>query len=312
MFPDIAGKGVFIWNPRNIFGGDPVKIADELERSKTTHVCVKICDGVMNFAGGKRDPMDAILEIRKRGIRVGGWGYTYIKYDPRKEAQVAVDAINHYKPEYYLIDAEADAKNQYNKAVVYANEFARLLPAFPRGMCSFWYPPYHPEFPWKPLRTICHFDAPQVYWRGYNPVGKLAMSKKAYSNLTPKLPYLLAGGDLYLEHGIKPTPAQVVMFMEACRDDPEIRGVLMWAMDQNETTPELWETYVKFEWDTEKALLKNGMAKFLESTKSHLNENIDRYLAEYQEHKSAGTLPSLTDRDREDAAIVAGMRKILT
>jgi len=312
MFPDISGKGVFIWHPSQICKGDPERIADEAERAGVVHACVKIMDGIWNYAKKGENPIATVKALRRRGIRVSGWGGIYCKWYPKLEAQTVADAIDYFEPEFFLIDAEDGAKYQFNGARAFTNEFSRLKPMFPMGMCSYWYPPYHQELPWKEFRTICHFDAPQVYWRGWDPVGKLQKSKKVYAAMTPRLPYLFAGGDLYFENNVKPTPTQVTMFLEACRDDPEIKGVLMWAMDQNETTPELWKAFSDFEWNVEKAIFKSEMHGFFQDATKEYDAQEDVYYAMYTGHKSAGTLPDPTDRDHEDLAVVAGVRKILS
>ena len=111
-------------------------------------------------------------------------------------------------------------------------------------------PTYHRPFPRYQLRQVCDFDCPQVYWRGYLPVGKLETSKKEYAVLLPRLPFSLAAGDMYSEHGIKPTPQQVIEFLSACQKDPEIKAGVMWSMDQKKVVPELWEAFARFDWGT--------------------------------------------------------------
>ena len=82
------------------------------------------------------------------------------------------------------------------------------------------------------------------------PVEKLADSKKEYAKLTPKLPFSLPAGDMYTDRNLKPTPVEVLLFLDACNTDPEIDGAVMWSMDQKNKVPELWDAYSRYDWDT--------------------------------------------------------------
>ena len=160
----------------------------------------------------------------------------------------AAEACSLYEPDFYLVDAEAHAKNQFAAAKVFAPLLRKSLPAIPIGMCSYWKPSYHRELPWDTLRAECDFDAPQVYWRGSLPVGKLQTSMKEYKLFNRKLPFSIAGGDMYYEYGIKPTSGQVTDFLAAAEKEPEIKGVLMWSMDQMSKAPELWKAFSDYKW----------------------------------------------------------------
>ena len=98
-------------------------------------------------------------------------------------------------------------------------------------------------------RAYCDFDAPQVYWRGVSPVSKLNMSVQEYASISPKLPYGLAGGDMYLEHDIKPTPDQINVFLLACDIHATLQGTVMWVYDYKHRVPELWSAFCDYKWD---------------------------------------------------------------
>jgi hypothetical protein len=115
---------------------------------------------------------------------------------------------------------------------------------------SYWKPTWHPGLPYYQLRQISDFDAPQVYWRGYQPVEKLQQSKLEYSKMLPHLPFALPAGDMYIDRDLKPTPQQVLDFLVDAYKDPDIKGVTMWSMDQKKKVPELWAAYSSFVWDT--------------------------------------------------------------
>ena len=174
----------------------------------------------------------------------------YLKWNVLAELKGAKEAINRYNPDEYLIDAEAEAKYQFAAALIFSKGLRLAFPKLRIGLNSYWKPSYHPALPWYQFRQVCNFDAPQVYWRGWTVLEKLADSKKEYAKLTPKLPYSLPAGDMYTDRNLKPTPVEVLQFLNACYDDPEIDGAVMWSMDQKTKVPELWDAYSRFEWET--------------------------------------------------------------
>ncbi|MEJ2711008.1 MAG: hypothetical protein P8074_25590, partial [Anaerolineales bacterium] len=174
----MIGKGVYIWKPNKI--GSPSDIARSLKNSGTDFVAIKIVNGTYIYPGLQ----PYITAIRKAGIAVGAWGYVYLRWSPLQEANRTADAVKLYNPDFYLIDAEAYAKWQFAPAWIYAKRLRSRLPYMPRGLNSYWYPPYHPSRPWKQLRSVCNFDAPQVYWRGYRPKDKLLASKHEYAKMS--------------------------------------------------------------------------------------------------------------------------------
>ena len=238
-----SGKGVYIWRPKNIFGGDPEAIADELEKARVDFVAIKLHDGTYQYPGLEQ----VILAIRARRIVVIGWGYVYLTWDPISEAYAASEACRKHNIDVYLIDAEAHAKYKFTAAKIFAaainKDYIQVI-----GMNSYYRPDLHKELPWKELRKVCDFDTPQVYWRGYDPVGKLYRSLEEYAKMDPILPMPIVAGDMYFEHNMKPTPQQVTDFLDACKADMGIQGVLMWSMDQMSVVPELWRAFSDYTW----------------------------------------------------------------
>ena len=161
-----------------------------------------------------------------------------------------MEAIDRYRPSFYLIDAEAHAKNKFAGATIFS-QILRRKTDIPLGLNSYWKPSYHPEIPWRQLREISDFDAPQVYWRGQKPVIKTLASMKEYSLLEPRLPYALPAGDMFDEHGIKPTPEQLIQFCNVCKSTIEVQGVIMWSLDQvfECKVPDLWAAYSNYDWE---------------------------------------------------------------
>jgi hypothetical protein len=239
------GKGCYAWTPSNILGGNVRSQVAALVAAKVDHVAVKIHNGTYVLPDLER----YIFAYQSAGIKVGVWGYSYLKWAPLSEAKAAALAFNRYRDlAYYLIDAESHSYFQFAGARIFAEALRRYLPNTPIGLNSWWKPSFHPSFPFAQLRAKADFDCPQVYWRGFDPIGKLKESRRQYSTMVPRLPYSMVAGDMYFEHKVKPTPGQVLEFLTVCDRDPEIEGVVMWSFDQINTTPDLWSAFASYYW----------------------------------------------------------------
>ncbi len=124
--------------------------------------------------------------------------------------------------------------------------------------------------------------------------------------MSPKLPFAIAGGDMYLERGIKPTPDQVVEFLTAAQKTPDLQGVLMWSADQNETTPELWQAFANYHWGPN---LANEIGAFLDQAKASALSKGAYYQQVYEETR-AGKQLDLNGRDPIEAAVCAGIKAL--
>ena len=189
---------------------------------------------------------------------------------------MAIDTCKVYKPAFYLIDAEGHAKGKPSQATQFVNALRAGLPDLPIGLNSFWKPSYHPELAWDALRSICDFDTPQVYWRGYNPVGKTIMSQKEYGLMKRKLPFWPAG-EMFHEFGITTTVKELNEFLTYCRDN--FQAAIMWAADSNETNSELWQAFSDFQWDVAGAKVAKRLSKVIDDTREVLNAAIPDLLA---------------------------------
>ena len=240
------GKGVYIWQPKSIHGGDPDRIVERLQLAGVQSAALKLCDGLRIFD----DLGPLIRALRKNNIRVAGWGYSYLTHSPREEAQTVVSACRLYEPDFYLVDVEAEVESNHGGARMFVNELRPQLSDMTLGLNTFWNVRAHPDFPWVVFLEALDFVCPQVYWRGIDPVGKLAQSQQSYANLPlpHQSPMPLAAGEMYTHMGVKPSPEQVTQFMAAADTDPQIKGVFMWAADDTQTTPDLWQAFSKYQW----------------------------------------------------------------
>jgi hypothetical protein len=243
------GKGVYVWQPGTIAGGNPEAIAGRFEMAGVQTAAVKICDGFKVLTG--YEPL--VHALRNHRIRVGAWGYSYLNRAPIQEAHVVADACHRYEPDFYLIDVEAEVEGNYGGAAMFMSELRPATAGIPLGLNTFWNVHLHPDFPWSPFMKGVDFLCPQVYWRGIDPVAKLIASQQSYSEVpnSPHVPMPAVAGEMFLERGVKPTPEQVTEFLRAADADPFIKGVLMWAADDTQTTPELWQAFSLYQWGSD-------------------------------------------------------------
>jgi hypothetical protein len=240
------GKGVYVWQPAAIEDGDPERIAARFKMAGVQTAAVKVSDGFRVLPGNEA----LIQTLRNHGIRVGAWGYSYLNRAPLQEAHVVADACHQYTPDFYLIDVEAEVEGNHGGARMFMNELRPLTAGLPLGLNSFWNVGLHPTFPWVDFLEKVDFVCPQVYWRGTDPVGKLRQSQQDFSNIpmSPRVPMPIVAGDMFTDIGAEPTPAQVLEFLAAVDSDPFIHGVLMWAADDSQTTPALWQAFSSYQW----------------------------------------------------------------
>ncbi|MGA7193770.1 MAG: SH3 domain-containing protein [Anaerolineales bacterium] len=242
-----VGKGVYIWQPAAIESGNPYEILSRLQMAGVQSVALKICDGFTVLGG-----LELLIQVlRQNNIIVAGWGYSYLTKAPQQEAQVVASACKRYNPDFYLIDVEAEVENNYTGAELFMNVLRPALAGLPLGLNTFWDPSEHPLFPWATFLSNVDFACPQVYWRGVDPIGKLKQSQQGYASIpnAPQVPMPIVAGDMYIDNGVEPTPDQIAQFLSTVNTDPTLHGVFMWAADDTQTTPELWQAFSQYQWN---------------------------------------------------------------
>jgi hypothetical protein len=240
------GKGVYVWRPASISGGDPEAIAGRFEAAGVSTAVLQICDGFQVLS----DLEPLVGTLRNHGIRVGAWGYSYLNRAPIKEAIAVGEACERYEPDFYLINVEKEVEGNHDGARIFMEQLRSAISGLPVGLNTYANVSAHPRFPWAEFLQDVDFACPLVYWRSVDPVGRLITTQQAYADLAdvPEIPMPVVAGDLYTSKGVQPTPEQVTQFLNAAHSDPFINGVLMWAADDTQTTPELWQAFSRFQW----------------------------------------------------------------
>lgn len=261
------GKGMFIWRLLSCAGGDPIRLAAMAQELRLSWICIKAADGTVNFNQGPPAPTwagpallgAAISALQAVGIRIWLWQYIYGANPLRqsiavKEAERAVENIDRWKPDGWIIDPEKEYKR--TGAAAWADQYMTVLrsscPTIPIGLCSYRFPTLHPELPWHNFLRRCQFHAPQVYWiQAHNPGDQLAKSVRELKALAD-LPVVPVGA-AYYEPGYKwkPTIAELNEF-DRVAHALQLPGETWWEWGENgrgaEYLPDLWDAIKAHNW----------------------------------------------------------------
>lgn len=165
--PYPTGKGLFLWQPASVFGGNVGAIVSKLVEMHVEWLAVKINDGANDFNGNLRPLINSLHDAN---IQAWGWGYYYggrPGMTPAAEGAKAAARANDLQLNGYIIDAEGEAVAAGpGPAAAYAAALKTNLKSGAIGLCSYRYPSLHADLPWPELLAPCTFHMPQLYWAG--------------------------------------------------------------------------------------------------------------------------------------------------
>src|SRR3990167_4762884 len=245
------GKGMFVWMLSACAGGDPLALAAKAKAAGFSWVALKVQDGTNIYQPDLLAP--AISALRAAGIAVWGWGYLYGATFlgasiAAREAAITIKCFEDYLIDGFLIDAEHQYKrtNARSWAATYMAAVRAALPAVSLGLCSYRWPSYHPELPWREFLAYCDFHAPQVYWQNaHNPAAQLTRSVRELTALKA-LP-IIPAGSAYSEHGWQPSILELNEF-DAEAKRLKLPGVTWWSFEHAERIPGFWNTLTSHKW----------------------------------------------------------------
>lgn len=218
----LQGKGFMIWQIARCEGGNPQAIATAAKAAGLTHVLIKIADSTYAYNIDKTSQKDLVPPVvdalRAKGLKVWGWHYVY-GYNPVGEAAIAVQRVKQFALDGYVIDAEAEYKLPGRDAAArsFMNELRKGLPNTPVALCSYRFPTYHPQLPWKDFLNKCDYNMPQVYWQSaHNPAEQLNRCVREFQALSPFRP-IMPTGPVYKVGDWMPTPSETVEFLNTAR-----------------------------------------------------------------------------------------------
>lgn len=208
------GKGILIWN----LNPNYLQTIDKLVGLGIKWVAPKVVNAVNAY--NSIYIKQFIIECRKAGIDVWGWGYTF-GVQPEMEGNATAKIINDLDISGYFIDAEGqyDVPNSAQPALLYINALVRQndkLGKKPLGLCSYRYPSLHGNFPWSTFLPFMDFHIPQVYWiQAVSDIQPGYQLGRSYAQLQAlkQLPFIPIGTVVKDDNSPwVPTPAQITNF----------------------------------------------------------------------------------------------------
>jgi hypothetical protein len=243
------GKGMWIWQPEQVEGGDVTAMVGRATAAGLTHVYVRMGSSVDGFTAGPF--LDALLPAaHAAGLRVYGWDFPYFR-DVNADLRRGVDAIRYTTPDGQRIDgfspdietqSEGVSLNAEN-AAAYATALRAavgpgvpLIATVPRpsGLMQAVYP-Y--------AQVLGPFDAvaPMVYWLNRQPDTDVAGAVDFLAAFGKPVIPIGQAYDGGLEGGRPgpPTPDEIQRFMSTA-DAHGAAGVSFWSWQHADQS--VWDT----------------------------------------------------------------------
>ncbi len=262
----LQGKGWYIWLVNSCEEGEAEVIAAKAQTAGLTHVLIKIAHGPNPYryniitTGDRVEPLVRALR-NIPDFQVWGWQYIFGE-EPEAEARIAVDLVQQYQLDGFVINAEKEFKRdeikpnapRYTEALRHNLKDAGLED-LPLALSSYRYPIVHHDFSWKPFLEVCTIMMPQVYWvtKGTpNPKANLTRCLKEYRDLGWTGPIIPTGTAYDEWQGRGSTKwlwsadaDDIRLFLPAVKD-AGLPAVNFWSWQH--AGPERWDAVSEFQW----------------------------------------------------------------
>lgn len=248
----LQGKGYFLWQIPKCEGGDANAIANAAHQAGFTHALIKIANGTYgyNVTSAGVDLVPPVAQaLRSRGIHVWGWHYLYGD-DPVGEANKAIQRIQQTGMEGYVMDVEREYKDPGKSAaaVTFLDRMRAAFPNLPLALCSYRFPSYHPQVPWKEFLARSDINMPQVYWeQTHNPADQLQRTLDEFQSMTPIRPIIPVGA-AYRTGSWAATPEDVTAFLQMAKN-LNFSAANFWEWSNTRSfLPDVWSAIAEFSW----------------------------------------------------------------
>jgi SnoaL-like domain len=248
----LRGKGYFIWKVQYCENGSSAAILNLAKQANFSHILIKVADGnySYNLTASGADLVPPVAQaLRAAGIQVFGWHYLYGD-DPIGEANKAIQRIQQLHLDGYVLDVEGEYKESGKEkaAVTFMNRLRSAYPNLPVALCSYRFPSYHPQIPWKAFLERCDLNMPQVYWQSsHNPSDQLVRTINDYQSITPFRP-MIPVGSAYQAGSWAATIDDVVKFMQTAQS-LNLSATNFWEWTHTrQYLPAVWDAIQKYSW----------------------------------------------------------------
>lgn len=220
-----VGKGMWLYVPASVEGGDPVAIINRAKAVGLTHLYVRTGSTRDGFYA--QDFLNALLPVaHANGVRVLGWDFPHLSA-PGDDVQRAWAAITYKTPDGHRIDGFAADIETPSEGTNNNPDHARAYGEWLRSAVGDAYPliavvprPSTPvlarRYPYA--EVVASFDAiaPMVYWMDKDPGAEVANAIQYLNQFgKPVMPVGQAyDGGLDGGPGGRPSPAAILRFMQ--------------------------------------------------------------------------------------------------
>lgn len=260
--PILSGKGMFVWQVKELDRGDVKLAASEAAEAGFSHVLVKVLDGaqpynqkpIYDISGRFLRWEDVLLEpfveaFQKEGIEVWGWQWLNF-WNAKAEAQAAKARVKQLNLKGFVINGEGPVKNKPTQTVDYIRELNGI--GVPTAFSSYRRPDLHPEVYWSAWIGTVDIMMPQVYWlHARNSGAQLLRSMAEYEKLYQRLKIsyrrvYIPTGAAFSEWGWAAKPGEVQEFMQVAKDQG-LPAVNFWRWAHSRQL-KIWETISAFDY----------------------------------------------------------------
>lgn len=257
----IPDKGMFKWRTRNVFGGDPKKIAESLNDAQIKRFDVKVAEAqniYFHWWGASRveNVTPEWLEEFRQYFEgeVYGWGFCY-GYDYKGEGRRGGEQVKRLNLDGYAFNAEATFERQPSAAIRASDlmaEFRKIAPDTKALWLSWplWYNPYpdgnkatwHYHEVARNAMIYCNFGMPMIYWPNSGAYWAKFWLEKAieqWRELVTDKP-LIPVGRLYTGDGGVCSAEAITAFGEDVRKKYGLFGESWWRMGTGLAKADWW------------------------------------------------------------------------
>lgn len=248
----LIGKGFFIWKIQGCENGNGGAITSVARQTGLSHILIKVADGTYSYnvtSNGQDLALELARTLSAGGIQVWGWHYLYGD-DPIGEANKAIQRLNQIALDGYVLDVEREYKSpgKGQAATTFMTRMRTAFPNLPIALCSYRFPSYHPQIPWKEFLERCDLNMPQVYWQNaHNPSDQLIRSVNEFKSLSPYRP-ILPVGSAFRSGAWAATPEDVVQFLQTAQS-LNLSAANFWEWSNcRQYLPAVWDAIRDYSW----------------------------------------------------------------
>jgi hypothetical protein len=244
-----VGKGMWIWQPDQVEGGDVNAMVARATATGLTHVYVRMGSSVDGFTAGPF--LDALLPAaHASGLRVYGWDFPYFQ-DVNADVMRAVQAIRYTTPDGQRIDGFSPDIETQSEGVSLSPEAASAYSTGLRAAVGIGYPliatvPRPSDFiqsfyPYAQVLPSFDAVAPMVYWLNRQPDSDVAGAIEFFKQFGKPVIPIGQAYDGGLEGGRPgpPTPDEIQRFISTA-DAHGAVGVSFWSWQHADQS--VWDT----------------------------------------------------------------------